>query len=113
MKYTVMILTFLSFLLSGCYPGAGEGGALSSERVLKGNSNADIIELEDGKVYKHGVDWIEERNYQKGKKIGEVQKGMATKASVGAGIFRTKEKSPILIVEHNGKAKRYLLQTGE
>ena len=105
--------TVVIFLVSGCSPGAGEGGELSKSQVLNKNPDADLIELENGTVYKHGVDWIEERSYQKGKLIGEVEKGMTTKAPLGAMIYRTKEDSPVLIVEYNGNSKRYLLQSGE
>ena len=77
------------------------------------NPHADLIELEDGSVYVHGVDWIEEKDYHKGEKIGEVKKGMATKAPIGAEIYQTKEKSPVLIVQHNGSSKSYLVAMGE
>ena len=82
------------------YPGANEGGVLSRSLVLKMNPDADLIELEDGAVYEHGIDWIEEKEYEKGEKIGEVKKGMATEAPIGAEIYKTKEKSPVLILEY-------------
>ena len=59
--------------------------------MLKMNPDADLIELQDGKVYEHGVDWIEEKDYEKGEKIGEVKEGMATEVPIGTEIYKTKE----------------------
>ncbi len=104
---------FFILIVSGCSPGADEGGLLSRSQVLEMNPDADLIELEDGSVYKHGVIWIEEKEYEKGEKIGEVKEGMATEAPVGAVIYQTKDESPVLILEYDGISKRYLLQMGE
>lgn len=108
--------TFLIFIVSGCHPGAGEGGLLSRSQVLKMNPDSDLVELKDGAVYEYqnGADWIEEKDYEKGEKIGEVKKGMSTKAPIGTEIYKTKEKSPVLILEYNsGISKKYLRQLGE
>ncbi|MCP3030473.1 hypothetical protein LF817_03885 [Halobacillus sp. A1] len=64
-------------------------------------------------MYEDGVDWIDEKEYEKGERIGEIKKGMATETPIGAEIYKTKEKSPVLILEYNGISKRYLIQTGE
>ncbi|MCA1010543.1 hypothetical protein [Halobacillus halophilus] len=103
----------LLLIVAGCYPGANEGGLLSRSQVLKLNPDADLIELEDGEVYTHGAEWVKEKGYQKGKRLGEVRKGMATKAPMGADIFATEEKSPVIIVEYNGLSKKYVIATGE
>ncbi|SFF56891.1 hypothetical protein SAMN05216353_10211 [Halobacillus alkaliphilus] len=109
------LAVYFAFLLivTGCYPGANEGGHLSRSQVLNLNPDADLIELEDGDVYTQGAEWVKEKGYQKGEKLGEVKKGMATKAPVGADIYKTKENSPVIIVEYNGLSKMYLLAMGE
>ncbi|QHE54232.1 hypothetical protein GS400_07020 [Pontibacillus sp. HMF3514] len=93
-------------------PGEGMGGTLSKEQVLKGNPDADLFEFQ-GKVYKTGVNWIEERDLTKGEQIGVISGGMATKLPNGAKIFVPKERRDILIVSYKGKEKRYLLMLGE
>lgn len=104
----------LSITILFCVGCSSEyNGALSKEEVLEMNPNADIIVLEDDRVYKHGVDWIEEREFTKGEKIGTVNEGMATKTPVGATIYETNEPGGVLIVEYEETSKRYLLQLGE
>ncbi|MGP4074681.1 hypothetical protein [Halobacillus sp. K22] len=107
-----MCLAFL-IIIAGCSPGANEGGLLSKSQVLKLNPDADLIELEDGTVYTRGVEWVKDKGYQKGEKLGEVEKGMATDAPVGAEIYTTEEKSPVIIVEYKGLSKMYLIAMGE
>ncbi|KAB8126010.1 hypothetical protein F9U64_20985 [Gracilibacillus oryzae] len=109
-----LIILFLPAILIGCIssPGQNEGGLLTKEQVLKLSPVADMFEW-DGKVYKSGIDWIEEEDLTKEKQLGEIGEGMATKLPVGAKIFAPEERRDILIVEHDGKEKRYLLQTGE
>lgn len=111
---TVLILFLIPSILIGCTgsPGQNEGGVLSKEQVLKLNPDADIFEF-DGKVYSTGVDWIEEEELIKDEQIGEISEGMVNKLPVGAKIFSPKERRDILIVEYDGKEKRYLLQLGE
>ncbi|MGP4069984.1 hypothetical protein [Halobacillus sp. B29] len=103
----------LLFIVAGCYPGANEGGLLSRSQVLKLNPDADLIELENNEVYTHGAEWVKEKGYQKGERLGKVKKGMATKSPVGADIYTTEEKSPVIIVEYNGLSKMYVIAMGE
>lgn len=109
-----LIMLFIPTILIGCTgsPGQNEGGRLTKEQVLKLNPDADIFEF-NGKVYKTGVDWIEEEELTKDEQIGEISEQMANKLPVGAKIFASKERNEILIVEYDGKEKRYLLQVGE
>ena len=111
---TILIIFLIPFILIGCSggPGQNEWGVLSKEQVLKLNPDADIFEF-DGRVYKTGIDWIEEEELIKDEQIGEISEGMANKLPVGAKIFSSKESRDILIVEYDGKEKRYLLQVGE
>ncbi len=111
---TVLIIFLIPFILIGCSggPGQNEWGVLSKEQVLKLNPDADIFEF-DGRVYKTGIDWIEEEELIKDEEIGEISERMANKLPVGAKIFSSKESRDILIVEYDGKEKRYLLQVGE
>ncbi|KHE73243.1 hypothetical protein LD39_00295 [Halobacillus sp. BBL2006] len=110
----ISILVTFCFLVIGCSasPGEGEGGLLSKKQVLKENPNADLFVFE-GKVYKNGVDWIEEQDLTKDAQIGEIKKGMATELPIGAKIFQTREKKGILIVQYRNTEKRYLLRMGE
>ncbi|WP_099158831.1 hypothetical protein [Virgibacillus ndiopensis] len=111
---TILVLLLISSVLIGCsaIPGKNEGGTLSKKQVLELNPDADLFEL-DGKVYKTGVDWIEEEELTKGEQIGEISNGMANKLPIGAKVFAPEERRDILIVEYDGKEKRYLLQVGE
>lgn len=109
-----LMLLFIPLILMACTgsPGQNEGGYLSKKQVLKLSPDADIFEY-NGKVYKTGVDWIEEEELTKGEQKGKISKGMANKLPIGAKIFAPKEREDILIVEYNEKEKRYLLQVGE
>ncbi|PIC85862.1 hypothetical protein CSV72_11655 [Sporosarcina sp. P20a] len=111
---TIVILLCVTIILIGCNvsPGQNLGGMLSEKQVLELNPDADIFEF-DGSVYKTDVDWIEEEELSKVEQIGEISEGMANKLPVGAKIFSLKERRDILIVEYDGKEKRYLLQVGE
>ncbi|MGE7840508.1 hypothetical protein ACQKNX_06920 [Lysinibacillus sp. NPDC093712] len=111
---TVLMIFLIPFILISCLgsPGQNEWGVLSKEQVLKLNPDADIFEF-DGRVYKTGINWIEEEELIKDEQIGEISEGMANKLPVGAKIFSSKERRDILIVEYDGKEKRYLLQVGE
>ncbi|KAB2334403.1 hypothetical protein F7731_14365 [Cytobacillus depressus] len=57
-------------LLIGCsgIPGQNEEGYLSKKQVIKLGPDADIFEF-DSKVYKTGVDWIEEEELTKDEQI--------------------------------------------
>ncbi|MGP4060279.1 hypothetical protein [Halobacillus sp. H74] len=106
--FFLMILIF-----TACHPGQGEGGLLSKKQVLTINPDADYIEMKDGAVYTHGVDWIEKKDYIKGERVGIVEEGMANHLPVGAELYTTKEPSGVLIAEYSGNTKRYLVAMGE
>lgn len=115
---SILIILF-TFSLTGTFPispsqspGEGMGGVLSKEQVLKETPDADLFEFE-GKVYKAGVDWIDERDLTKGEQIGVISEDMATKLPKGAQIYAPKERRDILIFSYDGKEKRYLLMLGE
>ncbi|MBX0358394.1 hypothetical protein K2225_11890 [Halobacillus sp. Nhm2S1] len=101
------------FLLSACSPGAGEGGLLSLRQVLSMNPDADYVELENGDVYTHGTEWIEEKNLTKGKKIATVEKGMASDLPAGTILYESEEIPAVLIAEYGDIEKRYHLAMGE
>jgi hypothetical protein len=100
-------------LLTACYPGQGEGGSLNKKQVLNLNPDADYVELEDGTVYTHGVDWVEEKNVTKGERIGKVKEGMANVLPEGTDLFLAEELEVILIAEYDGKTIYYLQAMGE
>ncbi|KAB2336618.1 hypothetical protein F7731_09645 [Cytobacillus depressus] len=110
----ILILLLTPSILAGCTtsPGQNKGGYLNKTQVLKLSPDADIFEL-DGKVYKTDIDWIEKEELTKEEQVGEITEDMANKLPVGAKIFAPKERKDILIVEYDGKGKRYLLQVGE
>ncbi|WP_239984646.1 hypothetical protein [Lentibacillus sediminis] len=85
---------------------------MDKNQVLTLDPDADYFEL-NGRVYKTGADWIEDEKLTKGEKAGEIQQGMANQLPVGAEIFAPKGRTDILIVEYEGREKRYLLQAGE
>ncbi|MGR9049681.1 hypothetical protein ACQ4XT_13730 [Halobacillus faecis] len=101
------------FLLSACSPGAGEGGRLSLEQVLRMNPDADYVALENGDVYTHGAEWVNEKNLTKGERIAEVEKGMASDLPAGTVLYESKEIPAIVIAVYDGKTKRYHLAMGE
>ncbi|MFD2630001.1 hypothetical protein [Oceanobacillus kapialis] len=110
MKNGLIVTLLASLIITGC---ANYGGQLTRNQVLQLDPEADLIELEDDSIYKHGVEWIEEKDLTKGEKIGVIKKGMATKLPVGAIIYEVNESYPILMVEYEGETKRYLLAQGE
>lgn len=112
--FKILILLLIPSILAGCEtkPGQNYEGVLTKNQVLKLDPDADIFELEDA-VYKTGVEWIEKEKLTREKQIGEITEGMANKLPNGAKIYAPKERKDILIVEYNGKEKRYLLQLGE
>ncbi|ADU29212.1 hypothetical protein [Evansella cellulosilytica] len=114
LSVTLLLLAILPAILIGCTtsPGQNKAGFLSKEQVLKLNPDADIVEFED-RVYQAGIDWVEEEALSKGEQLGEIREGMANKLPAGAIIIAPNERRDILIVEYDGKEKRYLLQVGE
>ena len=90
---TILIVFLIPLLLKGCIanPGQNNGGYLNKEQVLKLNPDADFF-VYDGKVYKTGVDWIEDEELTKDERIGEISEGMANNLPVGAKIFEPNER---------------------
>ncbi|MYL48219.1 hypothetical protein GLV98_01930 [Halobacillus litoralis] len=113
MKVIFKMMLAALCLLSACSPGAGEGGRLNLKQVLTMNPDADYVELENGEVYTHGADWVNEKNLTKGKQIAEIEKGMASDLPVGTILYVSKEIPAILLAEYDGKTKRYQLAMGE
>lgn len=115
MRFFLIIFTsfFIVIMLMGCTvsPGHNFDGALNKKQVLKINQDVDFFKFE-GKVYK-SLDGLEEIELTKGEQIGEISEGMANNIPNGAKIFIPKERRDILIVEYDGKEKRYLVQLGE
>lgn len=111
---SIFVLLLIPLILASCQtsPGKNYEGVLSKKQVLKLDPDADIFEFEDA-VYKTGVSWIEEEELTKEKRIGEITEGMANKLPSRAKIYAPKERKDILIVEYDGKERRYLLQLGE
>ncbi len=74
-----MLVSFLFFLavlsLTGHFPPQVGTDNPSAKDILDGNADADILQL-DGLVYSNvsNRDWISEREYTKGEKIGEIKK---------------------------------------
>ncbi|TMU85216.1 hypothetical protein FGG79_15180 [Bacillus sp. BHET2] len=90
---------------------------IDAAEVLTLDSDADIFQY-DGVIYKTNIDWVEELSLTKDVQIGEIQakndtntdfkNEMSNKLPVGTKIFSTKERGDILIVESEGKIKKYL-----
>lgn len=92
----------------------------TAAEIIAENRNADIFQL-DGQAYIGDIDWVQEIEVTKSKKVGEITKsydetagfsdGMATKLGDGTVIYKTKERDDILLVESNGKLLKYLVSS--
>ncbi len=88
-----------------------------AEEVLRLDPNADFFQWE-GLIYQTNIDWVNEIELTKHKSVGEIEEmydknnsftdGMANKLPIGTKIFSTKERKDILLVEDEGKTKKYL-----
>jgi len=125
-KISFLIITFLiSVLLAACSNGNNSDINIGidstenpdAEEVLNLDPEADIFQFNDV-IYTTGIDWVEEKDLTKNKQIGEIKEknedntnysnGTASKLSVGAKIYTTKEESDMfLIVELDGETKKY------
>lgn len=110
MKQYLKLIIFSILLITACSTDYEE---VSRKVILKNSPDADLIELEDGTIYTHGIDWVEEREFTKGEKLGVVKEGMATKLPNGAIIYNVKESYPVIIVEYEDNRKKYLMNQGE
>lgn len=91
--------------------------SIDAEEVLTLDSDSDIFQY-DGVIYKTNIDWVEELSLTKDVQIGEIKAKndtntdfkdeMSNKLPVGAKIFSSKERGDILIVESEGKFKKYI-----
>ncbi|WP_246625048.1 hypothetical protein [Fictibacillus nanhaiensis] len=119
-----LLLSLLVISVVGLTACKEEEGTISSsnidaEEVLTLNPDADIFQW-DGVVYKTGVDWVEELHLTMNKELGEItslspnpnnyryENGMANKLTIGSKIYTSKERNDILLVESDGKIKKYL-----
>ena len=90
---------------------------IDAEGVLSLDPNADIFQY-DGVIYQTNIDWVEELSLTKDLQIGEIKSKndantnfndlMSNKLPIGAKIFSAKGRGDILIVEVEGKIKKYL-----
>ncbi|QOR64866.1 hypothetical protein IM538_13510 [Cytobacillus suaedae] len=126
MKANWLWLIFVSVVLfvftTGCY---ADGGRVTAKDVLRQNSDADIIQYNNGNVYSNvtSLEWFqdEKSKYTKEKFVGEIIKQTnssflfkdfySTKLPVGTKVYSTDEDvrlSYILIVEHDGEDLYYM-----
>lgn len=115
------LIIFALLMITGCNNQGGTTtvsiDSIDAEEVLTLDSEADIFQY-DGVIYKTNIDWVEELPLTKDVQIGEIQTKndtntdfkdeMSNKLPVGSKIFTTKERGDILIVEFQGKIKKYL-----
>lgn len=116
-----LMLVVCSVYLTGCTEAETEVTVSKNpdaEEVLRLDKNADIFQWE-GFIYKTEIDWVNEIKVTKNELVGEIAKvsnsnnnyfkdGMANRLPVGTKIYSTKERGDILIVEYDGKSKKYL-----
>ncbi len=117
--YGLIVLALL--MITGCNIQGGTTtvsiDSIDAAEVLKLDSDADIFQY-DGVIYKTNIDWVEELSLTKDVLIGEIQTKndtntdfkdeMSNKLPVGTKIFSTKKRGDILIIESEGKTKKYL-----
>lgn len=115
------LIALALFMITGCNIQRGTTtvsiDSIDAEEVLTLDSDADIFQY-DGVIYKTNIDWVEELSLTKDVQIGEIKTKndantnfkdeMSNKLLVGTKIFSSKERGDILIVESEGKIKKYL-----
>jgi hypothetical protein len=121
-QYIANLLFICFFLLCGCM--SPETKMMTTKNpdateILRSDKNADIFQWE-GLIYQTDIDWVDELKVEKNEFVGEitnpfsiqtaksVENGMANKLPAGAKIYTAKGQGDILIVEYNGKTKKYL-----
>lgn len=121
--HVMILLCFLS--LAGCLDKTTTHVSISKNPsagdVLQ-EDNVDILQW-DGVVYQTKIDWVDQLELTKDQIIGKITKvyeedsnhlienGMANKLPKGTKIYSTRERIDILMVEHQGKIKRYFALT--
>ncbi|MFJ5768698.1 hypothetical protein [Psychrobacillus sp. NPDC093180] len=118
----ILMVVSCSIYLIGCTDSDSETEVTVSknpdaEEVLRLDSHADIFQWE-GLIYKTNIDWVNEIELTKDELVGEIEEvydnnhnfndGIANKLPIGAKIFSTKEREDILLVDYEGKTKKYL-----
>ncbi|MBC1937604.1 hypothetical protein HCA69_14595 [Listeria grandensis] len=122
MRNIVIVLIGLSlFWMLGCQQEITHSVSTNptATEILSENPNADIFQLDDV-VYETNIDWVDDLEVTKYNQIGEIKKtfsmkhplkefenGDATQLTSGTKIFRVKERGDVLIVEIDGKTKKY------
>lgn len=115
-----LIIITCTIYLSGCTDAKTEVTVSKhpdAEEVLRLDPNADFFQWE-GLIYQTNIDWVNEIELTKYESVGEIEEmydknnyfrdGMANKLPIGTKIFSTKERKDILLVEDEGKTKKYL-----
>ena len=88
-----------------------------ANEILALQHDADIFQWEN-LIYLTDIDWVEELELTKNMQIGEITNnaanpddftnGTANKLPIGAIIFSVKEDGGFLLVENDGKLKKYM-----
>ncbi|MBU5445081.1 MULTISPECIES: hypothetical protein [unclassified Paenibacillus] len=126
---TVMLLLFLSLLLTACSgqtPPSGTErtaaviGNPTAEEILQQSKDADIFMFDDiVYVNADNLDWVQQLQIGELAEIGKIQTNyregtdfineMSTKLPIGTIIYEpTAKQGPVLIAEIAGKPVRYL-----
>lgn len=90
------------------------------EEILNQTPNADIFLYKDAVVQNaKEIEWVKKLKLSKGELIGEIisqykkgrkfEQGMATKLPIGTRVYKSKERSEVLLVEISGKYLKYLM----
>lgn len=129
MNQTVMLLLFLSLLLTACSgqtPPSGTErtaaviGNPTAEEILQQSKDADIFMFDDiVYVNADNLDWVQQLQIGELAEIGKIQTNyregtdfineMSTKLPIGTIIYEpTAKQGPVLIAEIAGKPVRYL-----
>lgn len=125
LSFPVLILVS-SFLIIGCtnnkLPTSDTttvytNKSIDAEEVLTLEPNADIFQF-DEIIYKTNIEWVDNLTVTKNSQLGEIkmknekdanfENEFSNKLPIGTKIFSTKERTDVLVVEVDGKLKKYL-----
>lgn len=91
--------------------------SIGAEEVLMLEPNADIFQF-DEIIYKTNIEWVDNLTVTKNSQLGEIkmknekdanfENEFSNKLPIGIKIFSTKERTDVLVVEIDGKLKKYL-----
>ncbi|MFS0861884.1 hypothetical protein [Fredinandcohnia sp. 179-A 10B2 NHS] len=109
MKRLVPVFVAIILFLSACY---ADGERVTVRSVLKTNPEADILQLDNGKVYSNmsKLEWFQDmkKNFSKGEEIGEVKKQTtshfwfkdfyATKLPKGTKVYSTNSLGVVIVI---------------